>query len=568
MPASSWAKSGALGHGARPRNPVAMTTAHERRLRSDFTFSSQQVNEWLRWSVEFPNGYLRTHLSTGKKAQSPNLVEAERDVIQQSLYQASQRDLQDLSRWFIPRGQLFTVLSRERVKESLQILLDPGVYTEPLVDKIATFISPEKGACECGESSCTGLRIMFSAFLSMAREDLIISCWRASPSLCDSVWPINEADAPTAHHSAIQEVLRTLHLEEKDLVFQEQWPMRSPYFTKLFPSVHKRHQQLPNDVSLPWIELEVREKWNRRQRTFVRRIKIHQDHHALGMPGDSFALKAFEKGKNLRLAAERFRSEIASNQKVTHPNVVAFLTAFEHRDVFYIVLPWAQGGNLRQFWDEYSLVGTQEGISSSSPWFSMEWMADQCYNLADAIATIHGHRSDLGGFALQPQLHQDIKPENIVCFAGCVGGNPSWILKIIDFGLALPVVDGCVRRASVVQIKTYRPPEEVFPHSLIGPSWDVWCLGCLYLEFAIWALNGPIGIDEFQAERLKEVHDTYDDDGFPPVLEDTFFSMNRVKGISDRMQTTNTTLEGPKMVPLLKESVTVNMLTPAFYHRK
>ncbi|KAI3547717.1 serine/threonine protein kinase [Colletotrichum abscissum] len=491
------------------------------------------------------------------QAHSPNLVEAARDVIQQSLHLTSQRDLQDYSRWFIPRGQLFTVLSRERVKEFLQILLDPGVYTEPLVDKIATFISPKKGACECGESSCTGLRIMFSAFLSMAREDLIISCWRASPSLCDSLWPINAADARTAHHSAIQEILRPLHLEEKDLVFQEQWPMRSPYFTKMFPSGHEYHQRLPNDVSLPWIELEVREKWNRRQRTFVRRIKIHQDHHALGMPGDSFALKAFEKGRNLKFAAEGFRSEIASNQKVTHPNVVAFLTAFEHRDAFYIVLPWAQGGNLRQFWDEYSLVGAQEGISSFAPWYSMDWMADQCYNLADAIATIHGHRSELGGFALQPQLHQDIKPENVVCFADFVGGRPLWILKIIDFGLALPVVDGYVRRNSVVQIKTYRPPEEAFPHSMIGTSWDVWCLGCLYLEFAIWALNGSIGIDDFQAERLKQVHDTYDDHGFPPVLEDTFFSMRRGKEVSDRMRTMSTMFEGAKMVPVLKESVTI-----------
>ncbi|KAK1528647.1 serine/threonine protein kinase [Colletotrichum costaricense] len=394
---------------------------------------------------------------------------------------------------------------------------------------------------------------MFSTFLSMAREDLIISCWRASPSLCDSLWPINAADARTAHHPAIQDILQTLHLEEKNLVFQQQWPMRSPYFTKLFPSAHEYHQRLPNDVTLPWIELEVREKWNTRQRTFVRRIKIHQDHHALGISEDDFALKVFEKGKNLRLAAERFRSEIASNQKVTHPNVAPFLTAFEHRDSFYIVLPWAQGGNLRHFWDDHLPNGNQEG--PSAPWFSMNWMADQCYNLADAIATIHGHRSELGGFALQPQLHQDIKPKNIICFASSVGGKASWVLKIIDFGLSAPVVNGCVPRKNIVEIKTYRPPEEAYPQSVIDTSWDVWCLGCLYLEFAIWALNGSAEIVNFQAERLKELHDTDDEHEFPPVLEDTFFSMRRVEFVPQNMRAISV-VESPKMVPVLKESVT------------
>ena len=57
------------------------------------------------------------------------------------------------------------------------------------------------------------------------------------------------------------------------------------------------------------------------------------------------------------------------------------------------------------------------------------------------------------------------------------------MLKLADFGLA-ELVDPQrgVEYCKVSHIKTYRPPE-FDVERYMSPKYDIWCLGCLYLEF-------------------------------------------------------------------------------------
>ncbi len=66
---------------------------------------------------------------------------------------------------------------------------------------------------------------------------------------------------------------------------------------------------------------------------------------------------------------------------------------------------------------------------------------------------------------------------------------------------------------------TYRPPECDTLSSNISQAFDIWSLGCVYLEFTSWYMLGfQGGIDQFAEDRIR------DDGGSIP--EDNFFILS------------------------------------------
>ncbi|MBE3043108.1 hypothetical protein IMZ48_11160 [Candidatus Bathyarchaeota archaeon] len=59
-------------------------------------------------------------------------------------------------------------------------------------------------------------------------------------------------------------------------------------------------------------------------------------------------------------------------------------------------------------------------------------------------------------------------------------------------------------------------------------KWDVWCLGCVYLELLSWfAFGNDIGIKRFAEERMRVRHDwkVLDHLQLPPTSEAVFFRL-------------------------------------------
>jgi serine/threonine protein kinase len=107
--------------------------------------------------------------------------------------------------------------------------------------------------------------------------------------------------------------------------------------------------------------------------------------------------------------------------------------------------------------------------------------------------------------------HGDIKPENILWFSGPrpFTENYKGILKITDFGIAefstKPAVDR-KRRGDTPNSATCCAPEIDLPvqvgGGLINPSYDVWALGCVYLELITWWLGAWEYVEKFAPRRL------------------------------------------------------------------
>jgi len=209
----------------------------------------------------------------------------------------------------------------------------------------------------------------------------------------------------------------------------------------------------------------------------------------------------------------RFRQELEALQKngcqiQAEKHLIKLHLTFRHRDRFYLLFEWANG-NLAEFWENHPDIQVTTQVTC--------WIALQCQGLARAVKRIHG----LSTWQLQTQSflpgngvdnekirgrHGDIKPNNILWFEQ--REDDYNLLVLSDLGLTryhsqltnslVSRIDGCTT--------AYRAPEVDMRRS-ISQRYDVWSLGCVFLEFCVWYLQGWESLERFEDDRLEEKDD-------------------------------------------------------------
>lgn len=244
--------------------------------------------------------------------------------------------------------------------------------------------------------------------------------------------------------------------------------------------------------------------------------------------GNVFALKTFEQRLAFGLSRAKFKQELVANLEAPkHDRIVRLLTAFSYRERFYLLFPFANEGSLEQLWRAYIPSGAAQGSTRATvaDWYSDEWLVSECLGISEALMATHG--LDEGLEEANGLLHSDIKPGNILCFLGLSPGKPHIVLKLADFGEAQRIKPNVTLKASrVAHVKTYRPPEHS-PGNNITLKYDVWCLGCLFLDLVTWAILGQDGIDSFSTIRADESDEAYVTESPGQLIEDTFFKRIR-----------------------------------------
>ena len=214
--------------------------------------------------------------------------------------------------------------------------------------------------------------------------------------------------------------------------------------------------------------------------------------------------------------------------------------------------------NLRQFWERNfpHPKGTNTAIYSP-------WVAKQLYGLVWALWKLHD-RQDRNVHSLKAEdnnsntlygTHFNIKPENFLWYKEWAGANeaqasldsvapeggqlerdsnsnsPFGILQLSDFGNtklhhreAKKGSDHSIRRST----KSYAAPEVEWAAYGDSRRFDIWGLGCVYLEFICWLVQGGLGntdpVELFQRARyLQGANKSMDG-----TIQDTFYHM--VKG--------------------------------------
>ncbi|KAK7949511.1 hypothetical protein PG988_016150 [Apiospora saccharicola] len=148
------------------------------------------------------------------------------------------------------------------------------------------------------------------------------------------------------------------------------------------------------------------------------------------------------------------------------------------------------------------------------------WMG--LVGLAEGLEALHNSTHGTGVTI----IHQDLKPSNVLVCEDNAGPQPTYHFKIGDLGASTVNSGTKPERALGPDTgagKTYAPPELRLGLTIdyeVGAYVDIWALGCILLEAAIWVSFGEPDRQRFRDRRICEIARLSDD---PQALDSDAF---------------------------------------------
>ncbi|GAX83095.1 hypothetical protein CEUSTIGMA_g10521.t1 [Chlamydomonas eustigma] len=187
------------------------------------------------------------------------------------------------------------------------------------------------------------------------------------------------------------------------------------------------------------------------------------------------AIKIYNKSKLTRLNLKQIEREISIHASLHHPHIVEFYAAFEDDNFIYLVLEYAEGGDL------FDAVKQRGG------------------RLSEAVVVqhvLHPYLSALMYMHKRGVIHRDVKPENTVF-------TRDHVLKVTDFGLAVnSAVERPVTRLGTLDYmapEVLRCPDKHLPNEnkersdlAYTEAVDAWAMGVLAYELIVG--RSPFGM--------------------------------------------------------------------------
>lgn len=225
----------------------------------------------------------------------------------------------------------------------------------------------------------------------------------------------------------------------------------------------------------------------------------HDFDHALDdleLPSEDrfFALKQFHTND-----PDTFRREVKMLRgfnRTGHPHLVTLLAAFTHKKDNYLIFPWATH-DLEMYWKEVRPMPNAGDVDL------IRWICHQSLMLVQAISVIH-HPDEDKNVPEDQRLygrHGDLKPDNILWYKSRGFGK----LVIADMGLSKThrhTSRTYNPRNQVIAAPKYRPPELDYDEGLLGRTFDIWTLGCVFFEFLHWLHGGYKELQDVENDMM------------------------------------------------------------------
>ncbi|KAL9601655.1 MAG: hypothetical protein Q9219_002375 [cf. Caloplaca sp. 3 TL-2023] len=238
----------------------------------------------------------------------------------------------------------------------------------------------------------------------------------------------------------------------------------------------------------------------------VYRITIDPGHHTLDRDlYKDFAVKEFYQDRPRQ-------KELRMLDKLRHRrygHIVTHLVSWTQNDRFYMLFPYAQC-NLRLYMQRWT-YGDPDVDKN-------RWFLSQLGGMADALWTIHtmfdNELSNLEPPSRETPVREsgwrhDLHPDNILFFLDYCCIDPysrvpgCGTFCIADFGAGMihrsPSTTTQMEPAN--ETLSYEPPERVLEGKTSRP-YDIWSLGCVFLEMVLWAVLGSDAVRKFRHDRL------------------------------------------------------------------
>jgi len=175
-----------------------------------------------------------------------------------------------------------------------------------------------------------------------------------------------------------------------------------------------------------------------------------------------FVAKAINLGALSAKEKEDARNEVRLLSQLNHPNIIKMYECLMHRSRLYIIMEWADAGDL----DKKLRKAEQEKTLIHED-LAMNWFVQLC------LAVKHLHSLKI--------LHRDLKTQNVLLMR-------SGIVKLGDFGISTVLRNTLAQAMTVCGTPYYFSPEICKSQPYNNKS-DIWALGCVLYE--IVALKHP-----------------------------------------------------------------------------
>ncbi|KAI0538518.1 kinase-like domain-containing protein [Xylaria digitata] len=310
--------------------------------------------------------------------------------------------------------------------------------------------------------------------------------------------------------------------QERRDFYQIQWQVLSPFFGKP-PGDSAALYKLDEQTIMPWVH--IGQEQNGRYTALeniggyakVTKVEIHQDHHSFEC--NIFAIKQLFDGDK-----GPFKNEFDSLKKVqTRKHLLPVHAAYVRGKQYSFIFPWAHGGSLEDLWkkEPHSLL-----LEPKKDFHVLvKWVAAQLSGLTGESGLGFLHKNEQfessGDQPISDEkpfgIHGDLKPSNILYFkqdASCDNLDAAEdLLKISDFGLTgfHSAMTRSGQPATGPHSPTYRSPEwgrGGIHVGFLSRKYDIWSLGCVFLQFLVWLIDGPKALTQFNEDRTNDKCDT------------------------------------------------------------
>ncbi|TVY23266.1 Proline-rich receptor-like protein kinase [Lachnellula hyalina] len=411
---------------------------------------------------------------------------------------------------FLPPAILEHILSREVIEHELKS--QEYRYTAETVD---VMFQTEEEALDDSADFPGGTKTYFIVFATLALLDKVCDIYQFMEMKDTS---LGDQDLPNLKLHQDEDGKRELRRGEElqqmrcfdGFVDHElesfddyQWRLRVPTFA-LGPKETIRHYDLHDKDILPWYEEHSVSQNEVMSGGYgsVKKVKIHplcHDYHetlkAINVSGGQFAVKTLKNSD-----AIKFQDEVNMLKKfngLVHDHLVTLLGTFTYKGQFSMIFPWAEC-DVENYWLKINPMPNLEDIEF------VRWVSRQCRGIMESVNVIHNpkHPETLPKETLYGR-HGDIKAENILWFKSPDEADRGiWVIS--DLGLSTfnrEVSRSMVPNQSILYTPGYRPPECDIKGGKISRAFDIWTLGCFYLEMTCWFLGGRKLKDNFETDR-------------------------------------------------------------------
>lgn len=220
----------------------------------------------------------------------------------------------------------------------------------------------------------------------------------------------------------------------------------------------------------------------------------------------------------------QFRKELDQLKRfngLVHDHLVTLLSSVtkgatpESRQ-YHFVFPFARYA-LDDYW--------RTNHSPSWDKITIKWVVKQLLGIMGAMDAIHVPKHlHAGAQVAKYGMHGDLKPDNILWFESRKDYRGLFVIS--DFGSADMHSDKSrsnIPNEKIPAVPGYRPPECDIQNGYISRRYDIWTLGCLFLEILTWMMGGQEFLRAFKKERMKTIYVT-------GAKRDMFYTVKKLEG--------------------------------------